>query len=169
MKKFLEIINTDSFVIKNFYIGEPYDFDLSNEDENINRVDALRLVLIFLQKEILSANQDLFFDVKREDPYADYIFTALKLKWISGSSEALRIQKYFSPYETMNLCSALNMLFKAFHVDIEESSDKTIWYEDDFRYAYDKGLILKDLNDNPERNLTLGEFIELMVKVYDLQ
>jgi len=140
-------------------------------DNEINRVEALKLILESAGKEIISTEEDLgFSDVSNDAWYINYIETGLENKIISGYEDGT-----FKPEETVNLAEAMKMLVNTNELmpiqpsDEEEffaDADKTAWYAPYINYGSQNGLIYADQNNNisPAHPLTRAELAYIIYR-----
>ncbi|OGJ50423.1 hypothetical protein A2335_03475 [Candidatus Peregrinibacteria bacterium RIFOXYB2_FULL_32_7] len=156
---------------------------------NINRLNAIKLILKAINAEILQVNQDVFFDVPREDAHAGIILTAKKLGIVNGKGEkSLKIQKFFQAEQNINLAEALTMIAKAFDIKAPYVDESVIsieykdemrkfanlnldivknrqWYTDIFVFGYFNGIVSQD--DKPDDFVDRERFEEMIYLMGD--
>ncbi len=169
--KLLSLLDIEAgYYIENFYELEGEDFSFANPDENINRLQSVSFILKLAKKEILTPDRDIFNDVHREDKYSSYIYTGMKLNIVNGDgASGLKIKKDFNMFDDVNTAEALVMMIRAFDINIPKVDNVNLdlskpWYLDIFVWAYANKVIPEDLL--PDSILTIGEFVEILMKVY---
>jgi rare lipoprotein A len=141
--------------------------------EEVNRVEALKMILLASGLEILEekpASEDLQYkDIDVEQWYAPFVFQATELGIIEGYPDG-----NFYPDNTVNLAEAVKMIFYANDLanlpkPRENPADdvpKDEWYADEFYYAIARDVVWPSIEWKvyPDKNLTRGEVLELLYK-----
>jgi len=169
-------IDNDNYeAIEYFYqqdVIQGYDDHTFHPDQKVNRVEALKIILLGSKINISEKNiVNIFDDVLGDEWYAEYVYQAKILGIVKGNTDGT-----FAPERTVNYAEALKMVLMTNSVNlplsIEEDpfSDvmKDEWYARYFDYAKHHNIININSNDAvfPARKLTRGDIISLMYKVY---
>ncbi|OGJ51820.1 hypothetical protein A2307_05080 [Candidatus Peregrinibacteria bacterium RIFOXYB2_FULL_33_20] len=177
IESFLTAIGAKNFTIADFYFDQSKDFVFDNPEAKINRIDALRFVVMLNDIALKTADRDVFADVSREYPYSSFILTAVSKGIIDGfGASDIRLKKVFKPNDNITLSGALSMICKAAKLDIKVddldiknwpfanialSGDNKPWYADYFAWAYVNGLISE--KDNSDEAVGVGKFVQMMM------
>ena len=137
-------------------------------DNQINRAEFLKLVLLYVNAEIThpAKNEPIFTDVSGNEWYTDYVYTAKKIGIINGYPDGS-----FSPAQTVNKAEAVKIIIKALGKEMQsvsiapyedtEINQNNAWY---LPYAkYMKETV--DQNSDlfiPEHMMTRREIVEML-------
>lgn len=145
-------------------------------DQEINRVEALKIILESAGTEIIAKTDETseFTDISGTEWYINYITTGVENKIISGYADGT-----FKPEETVNLAEAMKMLVNTNELipilpsDDQEffaDADKSAWYASYINYGAENGLIYADSNNNisPDKAMTRAELAYLIYRYENL-
>lgn len=150
-------------------------------DQTINRVEAMKIILLGAGIDVESASGTATFtDTNPDEWYAKYINKAVALKIVEGYPDGS-----FKPSDTINLVEALKIVQLANSIDISDidvSGDPFAdayagqWYALYLQYAKEKKLINADSLNKiyPDRGMTRGMLSEIIYRLinvltYDLE
>lgn len=112
----------------------------------------------------------LFKDVSEKDWFYEAVMEGKRLGIVAGVKDG----KYFSPNSTINLASALRMLFKANNIATELTDgalppgvQKGEWYTKDITYAVSRSILTQQEKGGifpPHKNLKRGELAILLYR-----
>lgn len=150
-------------------------------DQTVNRVEALKIILLGAGVDVETANGTaVFTDTNQNEWYAKYVNKAVSLKIVEGYPDGS-----FKPSNTINLVEALKIVQLANEIDLSDtdvSSDPFAdayagqWYAPYLQYAKDKNLVDADALNKiyPDRGMTRGMLAEIIYRLiyvleYDLE
>ncbi|MFT7183710.1 MAG: hypothetical protein ACI9QC_000029 [Oceanicoccus sp.] len=139
-----------------------YDAGNFGVDNEINRVEALKVIMEYWEVQDPSENVEMTFtDLEEEAWYLESLEKALSLGIVSGYPDGS-----FQPESSVNRVEALKMILISGGMDIP-SSDDEYWYAGYLDYAIENGLLTStaDADYDPEATLTRGEFIDLLYRL----
>jgi len=134
----------------------------------VNRAEALKIILEGID-ENLSKGKMPFKDVKSDEWYSKYVYTAYKKNIIEGNPD-----KTFRPAKNVNKAEFYKILLNGMDVEVEESvtdhpfSDvnKNMWYAKYFAKAKELEIIDPGTtNVNPSADMTRGEVAEAIYRL----
>ncbi len=143
-------------------------------NNNVNRVEAIKIILEALWEKIDSNMSESFNDVKRWEWYAWYLSTAKRkgiVKWYNDWS--------FWILNTVKKVELLKILIESFEIDLtwyevtnlypDVSTNE--WYSKYVQYAKDNNLIDADENGNInlDQGMTRDEFSEVVYRLLQQQ
>ncbi len=140
-------------------------------DQQVNRAEALKMILLGSGINGEQANEKPFSDVETGEWFAEYIYKAKQLGIVNGNEDGT-----FAPARTLNLAEALKMVIKTNNVDVNEIAisfdpyqdvPKDSWFAPYFQYAKEKNLLDKNSAEkvNPDQDMTRGELAEIMYRI----
>lgn len=126
----------------------------------INRVEALKLIMQLSDKEATTEVELDFPDLEEDAWYTSYIEDAVSLGIVSGNDDG-----EFKPESTVNRAEALKMLLLATNTELTES-DSEEWYSAYLEYAIEKALIIPNNEGDytPGKALTRGELSDIIYR-----
>lgn len=137
-------------------------------DNQINRAELLKLALLFSHIEIISPakNEPIFSDVKADEWYSDYIYTAKTLGIIDGYPNGT-----FMPAQTVNKAEAIKIILKAIKAETgivssapyEDTpvNQNNAWYLPYAQYLKDN-VDQNSANFDPSHLMTRKEIVETL-------
>lgn len=154
-------------------IIEGYDDGTFKADNQINRAEALKIILEAFKLENNPQAELTFSDVGQEAWFAEYVAVGLNEGIVRGYDDGT-----FKPGNQVNFVEALKMGleakgidtaglgFNSFHPGLNGSE----WFAGLMSYGYEKNLfeLEKDGTIAPGKPMTRGEFTELIYRVRDL-
>lgn len=143
-------------------------------DQEVNRVEALKILLLSANIEIDADEESIFTDVEGDEWFFAYLAEGLERKIISGYEDGT-----FQPENTVNLVEALKMLINTNQLiptmpdeDEEFFPDAEIdaWYASYLNFAAENGLIYTDseASINPDKTLTRAELADIIYRYKNL-
>lgn len=177
--EFSDVLKNDSQYIPISYLSEQNIFNgyadgTFKPDNKINRVAALKIILIAAESKINEKLVGKFSDVPLDQWFAKYVESAESMGIVSGDSKT----GLFYPGREVNKAEFLKMLLKAFEVDVSEYTINHIsindvspdaWFAPYFQFAHKFGIIESDANGNayPAKMLTRKEAAQLIFAIMD--
>lgn len=154
-------------------IIEGYEDNTFKPEKEINRAEALKIILEAFKLENSSQAELNFEDISADDWFAKYVAVGLNKGIVKGYEDGT-----FKPGDQVNFAEALKMGLEAkginteeltyndFHPDIEDGQ----WFSGLFSFGYDKNVfeLNSDGSLNPGKPLSRGEFTELIYRIRDL-
>lgn len=165
------------FEMQNRGIISGYQDNTFNPDQEVNRVEALKIILLGAGINVPDASGNSgFTDTQKNAWYSKFIIRAVSLGIIQGFPD-----KTFKPAQTVNLVETLKILLKANTIDLtglkvseniyaDAYSDQ--WYAKYLQYAKNNHLIDSEASTNkifPNQAITRGELAEIifrLIKIY---
>ena len=143
--------------------------------QNVNRVEALKMILLGSSVSGETASNDPSTDVPKGEWFAEYVQKAKSLGIVNGYPDGS-----FGPTRTINLAEALKMILKTGNINtdaISVSEDpykdvpKNEWFAVYFQYANNKKLLDANASDNvnPATDMTRGALAEIMYRLAYIQ
>lgn len=139
-----------------------YDNGTFGVDNEINRVEALKVIMEYWDVEDPSETMELnFTDIETETWYQVPLEKALSLEIINGYPDGS-----FQPDNSVNRVEALKMVLLSGEISIPASDDE-YWYAGYLDYAIQKALLTssEDGDYDPQATLTRGEFMDLLYRL----
>jgi len=139
-----------------------YDNGSFGVDNEINRVEALKIIMEYWNVEAPSEEIELSFtDTEAGAWYEESLKKALSLEIVSGYPDGS-----FLPDATVNRVEALKMILISGGMNIP-SSDDEFWYAGYLDYAIDNALLTSTASGDydPDALLTRGEFLDLLYRL----
>ncbi len=137
-----------------------YDDGTFLPDQEVSRVEALKMILEYSAVEDTTTVELSFLDTDPDAWYSNYISTALGLGIISGYPDGT-----FLPENTVNRVEALKMLLLATDRSLPEATDEN-WYSAYLNYATQNAVLVPDETGDylPGLALTRGELADLIYR-----
>jgi len=144
------------------------DTKLMGPDNNLTRAEAVKMLVLALEKEFKPCVGAPFKDVIKDDWACSYIVSAKKLGWVTGYGNGLFMQA-----KNISRAEALKILLFAKGVKIEPErklrfSDvlSTDWFFKIVNYAAEKGIVSGYSNKifRPNNPITRAEFAKILVE-----
>ncbi len=141
-------------------------------DKPINRVEALKIILIAADKPISENFAGKFADVPADAWFAKYVETAANLGIVSGDGQTGN----FVPARQVNKAEFLKMVLKAFEINPDDYAQilnvepadvpADAWFAPYLKFAAKFKIIDLDANGNanPAKFLTRGEAVDILFK-----
>lgn len=161
--------------LKEKNIIQGYDDDTFKPDNEINRVEALKIITSgVLGVDVTDQYYEIldlpFVDIE-ETWYIPYLNECFKREIVSGYPDHT-----FRPGNTINLAESLKVILEASEIDVESIEVSVNPYSDVFhkawfakyvKYAKDKILIEPKSNGKlePDKNMTRGDFAEIIYRL----
>ena len=157
-------------------IIEGYPDGTFKADQTVNRVEALKIILLGAGIDTSTANGVAeFTDTDLNAWYMPFINKAVSMKIVEGYPDGS-----FKPAQTINLVEALKVVQLANNIDLAGtvvSGDPYAdayanqWYSSYVQYAKDNNLIDADEDNNvfPSQGMTRGKLVELIYRLIILQ
>jgi plastocyanin len=158
--------------LKNRGIIEGYADGTFKPDQNVNRVEALKIIL-YGAKVIIDQNDtsSKFSDTEEKVWYSPILNTAVSKKIVEGYPDGT-----FRPAKTINLVEALKITQLSFNIDLTSikvledpyaDTPKTEWYAKYMQYAKNNNLIDADSENKvyPDQPMTRGKITELIYRL----
>ena len=133
----------------------------------INRAEALKIIVMDANVELIKEYSQIFSDVGGSDWFASYVLSAKKAGLVNGNSDGT-----FAPARRVTLGEFLKMLFSAYKLDttkvnldnLAKNISKNAWEAPYIAYAQALGLIATDSEGKiyPNRELNRGEVANLV-------
>jgi hypothetical protein len=139
-----------------------YDQGNFGVDNEINRVEALKVIMEYWNVEDPSESLEMeFTDLEEDAWYLESLEKALSLGIVSGYPDGT-----FLPENSVNRVEALKMILISGGISIPTSDDE-FWYAGYLDYAIENGLLTSTSTGDysPEATLTRGEFIDLLYRL----
>lgn len=136
-------------------------------NKEVSRIEALKMLLLGLDKGLNPSNEVSFPDTDSNSWYAPYIGRALKLGMVKGYPEGV-----FKPANPVNRAEYYKILLTAAGAEIKEASSAPFtdvalgtWFTDFVAYAKDKQITDAKTNFNPSGNVSRAEVAETIYRV----
>lgn len=141
-------------------------------DQNVNRVEALKIILLAAEIEIDNTQtQSQFSDTKAGEWYSPILNEAVAQKIVSGYPDGT-----FKPTQTVNLVEALKIGQLSFGINMESikvteapyaDTPADAWYAKYVQFAKDNALIDADSNNKvyPDQPMTRAKLCELIYRL----
>ncbi len=138
---------------------------------NINRAEAVKIIVAALGLDIKVNFSASFSDVKTTDWFFPYVMAAKKAGFVTGDSVGT-----FRPTDTINLAETLSILCRAYGVDVPavDSSDEALftdvkptdWFAGYAKFAKEKSIVMMDDYGRADivSVLNRGHFADLMYR-----
>ncbi|MBU1993047.1 S-layer homology domain-containing protein [Patescibacteria group bacterium] len=132
-------------------------------DKEINRVEALKIILLSTDIEIRTEfeTEVSFPDVAEDQWFYYYVLEALTRGVVSGYSDGT-----FQPGNQINLVETLKMSILAFGLETEQN-DSGNWYDPYLNFAYSKNILVDEVQ--PDTLMTRGSFAEILYRFAFMQ
>lgn len=154
-------------------ILQGYNDGTFRPDTPVNRVEALKMILLGNKIPLEKAHGQLFPDTPANAWYADYLQTAKNLGIVRGYDDGT-----FKPEQTVALVENLKIALLSAHIDttgisVEDSMyadvqhQQSVWYAPYLQYAKNHRLIDADASNriNAGQGMTRGKLAELMYRL----
>lgn len=177
--QFSDVLKNDPQYMSIAYLTEQnifngYEDGTFKPDNKINRVAALKTILIAAESKINEALTGKFLDVPTDQWFAKYVESAATLGIVSGDAKT----GMFNPGREVNKAEFLKMLLKAFEIDVSEYTVNHIaindvpqeaWFAPYFQFAHKFGILKEDADNNvyPGKILTRKESAKLIFAIMD--
>ncbi|MDD5770289.1 MAG: S-layer homology domain-containing protein, partial [Candidatus Gracilibacteria bacterium] len=135
-------------------------------NNNLSRIEALKIILLGNNINIIKSNENIFLDIKNNSWENSYIKTAIENKLISLSN------KYFFPFRSISKVEALKMILSLKNIDYSKLKNDlnfddiktTDWYYKYVNYAVKNNLFNEKFNDKfyPNKALTREELVVIL-------
>lgn len=140
-------------------------------DQEINRAEALKIILLGSGIEGEISTEKPFLDVEISDWFAEYVQKAKELGIVNGNADGT-----FAPNRNLNLSEALKIILKTNNINTDQIAisanpyqdiDQNEWYAPYFQYAQDANLLDQSADENvyPAKDITRGELAEIMYRI----
>lgn len=128
-------------------------------DNPVNRVEALKIILLSSGVEIGEEFESSLPDVPEDAWFYSYVGEALKRGIVAGYDDFT-----FRPANQINLVETLKMAILAFSLEVPESG--TNWYDKYLDFALSKNIILLDDEglSHPDEVMTRASFSEILYR-----
>ena len=157
--------------LKNEGIITGYDDGTFRPDQEVNRVEILKMLLLGFGYEVPEdASIPDFSDVEEGSWYLSYLNYALSLKIVQGYDDGT-----YAPAGTLNRVEFLKILTRAFGLNLGDypitglypDTEEDAWYAAYVQYSKDNGLMDVDGNGNfnPGASVTRGEVAETIYRL----
>jgi len=145
-------------------------------DQTVNRVEALKIILLGSEIEVPEAQDTAGFnDVDINAWFSKYVVKAKELGIVAGYSDGT-----FRPGNQVNLVENLKILLNSSNIDVSginvltdpfNDTPKIAWYASFVQYAKDKKLVEADASGNvyPAQGMTRGTLAEVMYRLIVVQ
>jgi hypothetical protein len=162
--------------LKSLGVIQGYPDGTFKPEQNVNRAEALKIILLGSDITVDAANnQKSFNDVEPGSWYVPYIIKAVQLGIIQGYPDGS-----FKPAQTLNLVENLKMLLLTNNIDLTKitvtqnpykDAFANQWYAKYLQYAKDKNLIDADRGNfiYPAGEMTRGKLAEVMYRLIYIQ
>lgn len=127
-------------------------------EQEVNRAEALKLLLVSSQMPITRDITSPFSDVTVYDWFYPFVFTASQKGIVKGFPDGT-----FKPGNKVILAEFLKMMLTAFDIPIPQQEDGEPWYGPYFRAAETLKVTLDD--KTPTKNVTRGEAAAMIFKI----
>lgn len=154
-------------------IIQGYEDGTFKPNKEINRAEALKIILEAFKLENNTQAQIDFNDVNDEDWFAKYVAVGLQEGIIKGYDDGS-----FKPGNQVNFVEALKMALEAKgiktseldYIDVHNSIVSEAWYSGFLSFGYEKNLYPTDVNGdiNAGKLMTRGDFTEMVYRVRSL-
>lgn len=136
-----------------------YSDGLFKPNLEINRAEALKILMLSEGFDESSANLNNCFPDVRDEWFAPYVCYAKEQGWVNGYGDG-----YFRPADSVSFEEILKMAIKTQKIAIEPSQDSNKWYEPYFNKAFELEIIdSKDLSLLNTKTLR-GEVAEIIFR-----
>ena len=129
-----------------------------NPEQEINRAEALKLLLVSSQSPIGRDIKSPFSDVTVYDWFYPFVFTASEKGIVKGFADGS-----FKPGNQVILAEFIKMLVITFNIPTPELKDGEPWYKPYFTAAEALNVTLED--KHPTKNVTRGEAAAMIFKI----
>lgn len=138
-------------------------------NQEVNRVEALKIILLGAKIEVPDATTSLTFkDTNSSEWYAKYLLKAVELKIVQGYADGT-----FKPTQTVNLAENLKMLINTKQIDLSgitvntdpyADTPATEWYAKFIQYAKEHNWVTADSSNKvyPGQGMTRGKLAQLI-------
>jgi predicted DNA-binding antitoxin AbrB/MazE fold protein len=154
-------------------IIQGYEDGTFKPNKEINRAEALKIILEAFKLENNAQSQINFSDVSGDDWFAKYVAVGLNEGIVKGYNDGS-----FKPGNQVNFVEALKMALEAkgiettslVYTDVHGGISSNDWYSGFLSFGYDKNLFDVNLNGeiNPGQLMTRGDFTEMVYRVRSL-
>ncbi len=139
-------------------------------EKTINRVEALKMVMLATATELNGTAELLFPDVKDTDWFYPYVKKAFEIKIVEGYPDGK-----FKPASNINLAESVKIILLAFNTTLPDTAAndpypdvaKNLWYAPYADYAKTKQLIWAgdDGQLHADRDITRGDFAQIIYRL----
>jgi len=126
--------------------------------EIINRVEALKMILLSGDREIYKAENSPFADVKTTDWFFPYVQTAYDEKIVKGFADGK-----FHPGVKVNRAEFIKMLIATFELEVPKKEKGQPWYAPYFELVQEYRILPKDGSE--VEFLSRGEAAEIIYRM----
>lgn len=144
-------------------------------ERTISREEAVKLITLANHPALdLSTTEPAPFpDIEPDRWSAPYINWGYQAGIINGYPDG-----YFQPKKTINFAEGLKIILESFELDLQQPPyrdrplihmDADDWYAAYFNYAYEKNLINRQKYYHPKKNMSRGEFCEILYRLKIVQ
>ena len=147
-----------------------YDDGTFKPDDEVNRVEALKIILKSADIDCSSGTtESIFTDVVGTEWYYEYLSVGIERNIVSGYDDGT-----FQPDNPVNLAEALKILVNTNELvatnpqgeDFYTDAETDAWYSGYLNYAGENGLVYADAENNiyPSDNLTRAELAYIIYR-----
>ena len=152
-----------------------YPDGLFRPNREINRAEAIKVLLMAKETTIKNVYSEKFYDVKRGMWFFPYVMEAKQQEIISGYND-----NSFKPDQSITKAESIKIVLSAFDNNIFKLRSKqpifadvpyNIWYSKFFKRAKDRRIIMPDDYQNvyPLQNMNRAEFAEIVYRMVILK
>lgn len=123
----------------------------------INRAEALKLILLSTEIEVVESNGQIFPDVEAGQWFADFVNTAYQLGVVEGFPDG-----NFYPAITVRRAEFIKMLFEALKLPVPEKTEDEMWFDPYLILAEEFRLLPAD--KDPNGVIDRGEAAEIIFR-----
>lgn len=148
-----------------------YDDGTFKPTKTVNRVEALKILLIWAKVPLDESDSALnFSDTQSDSWYAKYLITARNLWIVKGYSDGR-----FLPESSINLAECLKMVIESFRVDYDKNVKESpipwvlsdTWFVPYFKFAIDNDLISQ--KSDPTKKVNRWEIAQIIYNMIILK
>ncbi len=156
--------------LKNNGIIKGYDDGSFKPNKKVSRIEALKMLILGLNKGLKPAGNMNFPDTETGSWYEPYIGRALNLGMVKGYPDGS-----FKPANEVNRAEYYKILVNAAGVEVEtfhgapyEDVPKETWFTDYVGYAKENGITDAQTKFDPSGNVTRAEVAETLYRILKL-
>lgn len=158
--------------LKNLQVVGGYEDGTFKPDAPVQRVEALKMILLSAGIQAESDGETGFSDVPSDVWFTKYVLRAKQEGIVNGNPDGT-----FTPAREVNKAEFIKMTLESFNQDISNHEGKTQaiaadvqpsdWFMAYMSFAKTVGIISPDLNDNlnPGKSLTRAECADILYKM----